>query len=157
MLITGSILSRVVGTQVYTLVKIHWAVHLRFVRFTICMWHFNEKIKGKRIVWKGAGGEIWNNILVVMPRVPKPMEKAVSPSFLCHTSWFTDKGLGLGGALLSICGSKDSDASGGGDSNASVRTYRPVLLPSLSLLLLHPSLHSLWPFLVQSKQGTVTW
>lgn len=52
--------------------------------YYICMLYFNEKIKRKRVVWKGARGGIWNNIWAVIPRVPKPMGKAVSPYFVSY-------------------------------------------------------------------------
>lgn len=45
-----------------------------------------------------------------------------------------------------MCGSEEErDASDRGDSSAAIVTYRPGLLPSLLLLLLHSSLHALWP------------
>lgn len=81
-LIMGYVLTWMVFTQVY--IKLQRAIHLWSVCFTICMLYFNEKIKRKRVAWKGARGGIWNNIWAVIPRVPKPMGKAVSPYFVSY-------------------------------------------------------------------------
>lgn len=52
---SGIYLNWVVVTWVYVFVQIHWAVHLRFVCFTIRVLYFNEKIKGKGLFGKELG------------------------------------------------------------------------------------------------------
>lgn len=85
-LIMGFILIWEVVTKGYTFVKIHWAVYLRFVCFTVCILYFSKKIKEKGVVRKEAEGRIRSNIWVEIPRSPKLMRKEVSAY-----SQFTDK------------------------------------------------------------------
>lgn len=140
-LIKGFVLSWVVVTQVYILIQIHWAVHLRLACFTLYMMYFNEKVKG---VWKRDRGGIWNNIWVVIPRVPKPMGK--SSLYLLHHTLVL-------GAPFSASGAQRKRA---------IQQCRCHGLKTRA-----PSPCCCWgcfflcilcgPFPVESKQGTAAW